>query len=54
MYVWLVLAPVFLLNIYKYEVPLTEQEFIQAIFNHSEITVEDGEIFYQVDTAYYI
>jgi hypothetical protein len=29
----------------KHEVPLTEQEFIQAIFARFEITVEDGEAF---------
>ncbi|KAJ7702850.1 hypothetical protein B0H14DRAFT_751096 [Mycena olivaceomarginata] len=29
----------------NHEVPLTEQEFIQAIFDRSEITVEDGMVF---------
>ncbi|KAJ7873812.1 hypothetical protein B0H14DRAFT_2502202, partial [Mycena olivaceomarginata] len=29
----------------NHEVPLTEQEFIQAIFARFEITVEDGEVF---------
>jgi hypothetical protein len=28
----------------KHEVPLTEQEFIQAIFARFEIAVEDGEV----------
>jgi hypothetical protein len=29
----------------KHEVPLTEQEFIQAIFARFKITIEDGEVF---------
>jgi hypothetical protein len=29
----------------KHEVPLTEQEFMQAIFARFEIMVEDGEVF---------
>jgi hypothetical protein len=43
MYVRLLLVFIFLLNIHKHEVPLTEQQFIQAIFNRFEIAEEDGE-----------